>query len=894
MRTGLRLTTAALPKESDLARRKRVFVRVSSCVFVDRPQFFRTKGTIHEVTRTNTKLLSISGVVSRFAIRYTASVIVVLAVCVMCTVPTCAATRTWTGTVNSDWTSSANWGGFVPTSVDTAVIPGGLTNYPVIATRVTINRLVINSAGSGASVSVSFSGILTVGDVDVNNNGTLVNGGTILSSGELTVDGIVTLTSGTMNVRKITVDSSGTLTVSGGTLLSNGEFTVDGTVFISSGTILMADTLERKPSDNLSINAGGIFFQSGGTVSVNDFITDNRDPAGTYNQTAGVMRIYRDFNHDGIFDARGGTIEFNGDAGHVTRAATPIVTQFFNVVLNADPDFDNRAISIGVGGNWTANVTIDLSNRNTTVLFNGSGAQTIGGPSPTIFANVIVNKPSGTTLTLANTQETNNGNLTVTSGTLDLSSFRIDRVSKGGTLTVDNGAFLKLGGTNTFPVRYLNHLLGPTSTVEYSGTTQVVTGESYGHLILSGISAKTLPTLLVTRGNFTMSGTASATLAGLMTVDGNFTLNANTTFRASSLPHTIKGNFTNSGTFNAGNSTTILNGTSVQTIGGSNATTFNSLTINNSSGVVLNGVDTTVNDTLTFTSGTITTGANKVIIPFGGNVSRTSGHVVGNLQKYFFSGGRSATFEIGSATAYTPINILFATVSVPGNLIASTTTGDHPNIGSSTMNPAKTANRYWTLTNSGIGFANYNATFNFVSADRDAGANPANFIVGRFSSGWTYPPVGTKAPTSTQATGITGFGDFQLGETGGAPSVGLVKSVSPTGIQPPGTDLVYSVAFTNSGSSVAVSVQISDPIPANTDFKVGSATRNLGTTGLQVVVTYSNNSGATYTYTPVTGGGGAPPGYDRNVTNIRWIFTGSLSPISPNNTGSVSFTTRIR
>jgi len=57
---------------------------------------------------------------------------------------------------------------------------------------------------------------------------------------------------------------------------------------------------------------------------------------------------------------------------------------------------------------------------------------------------------------------------------------------------------------------------------------------------------------------------------------------------------------------------------------------------------------------------------------------------------------------------------------------------------------------------------------------------------------------------------------------------------------------------------------------------------------------YSNNNGSTYVYTPVSGGGGAPAGYDRNVTNVRWTFSGNLSQIAPNNTGSVTFVSRIR
>ena len=128
------------------------------------------------------------------------------------------------------------------------------------------------------------------------------------------------------------------------------------------------------------------------------------------------------------------------------------------------------------------------------------------------------------------------------------------------------------------------------------------------------------------------------------------------------------------------------------------------------------------------------------------------------------------------------------------------------------------------------------------------------------------------------------------------PNVGLQKSVSPTSAAQliPGADLVYAIAFTNSGTASASSLVVTDPIPANTDFKVGSVTSSLGTTGLTVAVAYSNNGGSTWTYTPVSGGGGASSGYDRNVTNIKWTFTGSLSQTSPNNTGNVGFTSRIR
>jgi uncharacterized repeat protein (TIGR01451 family) len=128
----------------------------------------------------------------------------------------------------------------------------------------------------------------------------------------------------------------------------------------------------------------------------------------------------------------------------------------------------------------------------------------------------------------------------------------------------------------------------------------------------------------------------------------------------------------------------------------------------------------------------------------------------------------------------------------------------------------------------------------------------------------------------------------------GAPNLVLLKSVSPAGAQAPGTDLTYTIAFTNSGGRAAVNLVISDPIPAATDFKLGSSSTTLGTTGLTATIAYSKDSGTTWTYTPVSAAGGAPIGYDRLVTNVRWTFTGNLSQTSPNNTGSVAFAVRIR
>ncbi len=126
-----------------------------------------------------------------------------------------------------------------------------------------------------------------------------------------------------------------------------------------------------------------------------------------------------------------------------------------------------------------------------------------------------------------------------------------------------------------------------------------------------------------------------------------------------------------------------------------------------------------------------------------------------------------------------------------------------------------------------------------------------------------------------------------------SPIVILVNAVSPSGTVLPGTDLTYTRTLTNDGTKDVFDLWFFDPIPNDTDYKVGSASASLLSTGLTATITFSNDNGATYTYTPVSGGGGGAPGYDRSVTHIRFFFSGTLTAYS-NNQGSFSMVARIR
>jgi hypothetical protein len=486
-----------------------------------------------------------------------------------------------------------------------------------------------------------------------------------------------------------------------------------------------------------------------GTLSMEG--TANASAAPTYGGAA-TLRYNRTASQSAgpewspTFGASGGVIIAN--TGTVTLIAAKTFSAGVDLTINSGATLAMSTFLLTLNG--------DLINNGGTT--SGSGGVTIAGTATqsigafTTTGTVSMNKTAGVATFQGNVS---GGALTInrTGGTLNLGSglthtftgtwTRTAGILDGGSSTLNLGGGLSgTGGTFT----------ANTSTVNYNAAgAQTVAGVTYYNLTTSGSGTKTLGGAVIVSGDLTI-GPAT-------------TLDVNTTNYAL----TVQGDWTNNGNFTPQSGTVTLNGSSAQNMTG--ATTFYNLTLNNSYGLTIydnvNG-----SHILNLTSGNINTGINKVIIPAGGNVSRTSGYVIGNLQKNVTNGTNVLkTFEVGG-TNYTPVNVTFASVTTAGNLTAKATSGDHPSIGLSKIDATKSVNVYWSLTNSGIMFTNYSATFNFTSGDIDAGANTAKFIVGKYNgTSWSYPTVGTNTTTSTQATGMTSFSDFAVGEAAVAPTV---------------------------------------------------------------------------------------------------------------------------
>ena len=352
-------------------------------------------------------------------------------------------------------------------------------------------------------------------------------------------------------------------------------------------------------------------------------------------------------------------------------------------------------------------------------------------------------------------------------------------INSGRTLVMSGGTTMRIAGAMNNDGTWRT-VVGGLTTVEYNGGDQTVvipnsSTNRYSSLILSGSGVKTMPsTPLEIVGDFSMLGTAIATAAAVISLDGNVTLGTGTTFTAGSYTHNVGGNWTNDGgTFNNTGSTFNFNGLISQTIGGTVATTFDNLTLNNSLGIILNSQNTTVKGTLTFNSGKITTGANTFIIGSICNSGTITGagadkYINGNMRRYLPDAlDQSITFSIGDATNYAPVSVFFAgTTTGCGYLDASTEVlGSHPAMASG-LSRTKYLNRKWTLTNGGVaGFSSYSPTFTFVPSDIIGITNTDNFVVKKLDTGiWSNTTDGIRTSTSTQCIGLTNFGDFYIGE----------------------------------------------------------------------------------------------------------------------------------
>ncbi len=410
---------------------------------------------------------------------------------------------------------------------------------------------------------------------------------------------------------------------------------------------------------------------------------------------------------------------------------------------------------------------ITLSNSASSIFEMDGGTLTIsGGLSSTATANAGTFTMTGGTITMATAPTAN-----LTSDTFVLGSATIFNMS-GGTI------ILRQGNAATNDANIVSTTQNVTGGTLQFGDASSVAGNPYLLTNTSGgaVNIWNLVAYSATSGNLQFGTTLN--VLNSVTINTGATLLDNGAFAINIGGGNAGGSWNNSGTFTPATGTVTFTGTANDSIAGTTGTTFYKLVINAAApatGVTLaNATNTTVSNLLTLTNGAITTGANTLIVTPScatPSVVRTNGYVIGNLRKTIPAGASSCTLEVGSGANYTPAVLAFAAGTTTGNITASTTGTDHPSIASSGIDSTNSVNRYWTLTNGGVGLpaAGYTATFNYINGspvDLDAPATPANFIVEQWNGTSWFSTNLSGACTSTQCkiTGETGFGDFAIGD----------------------------------------------------------------------------------------------------------------------------------
>ena len=565
-----------------------------------------------------------------------------------------------------------------------------------------------------------------------------------------------------------------------------------------------------------------------------------------------------------------------------------------SVTIDAGNVLNANSNNISVAGSWSDAGSFNPTTA--TAVFNGTSAQTITKSSSaetfnklTISNSTSVSLGASSNAAVADSFQILQGTFAIGTNTLTLNG----GVASSGTLTsavAGTVSYNKSSAVQTVLAASYGNLTFSnfTKTLPASGTVGIAStftpGSAAGHTItgstvdFNGAGAQTIPSFLFNNLNVSTGGTKTLAVPAADTVQGNFTINSGVTFADGGFALRVAKNVANNGTHTGSGSISLIAGAAAHVLSGTGA--YTNLVVNDANGATLSN-NLNLNGVLTFTSGIITTSsADTVIISSGGSVSRASGHVNGNLEKYFPAGSNVLRlFEVGDATTFAPDTITFASVTTAGYLICSVTAGDNPNISNSGVDPNHDVNRYWTISNNGIVFTTYTATFDFVAGDIDAGSTTGTFIVAKLDgAAWSLPTVGTRTGTSTQATGMN-----SIYASGSSFAVGNIATTATNSYQSVANGNWNAIATWqryNGTSWVAAAVVPDSTVQTITLQSPYTVTVTASTNADQLIVnsgaTLVINSGVTFT---IHDGAGTDLTLSGTLTNTGTITQGTATAI---------------
>ena len=639
---------------------------------------------------------------------------------------------TWETYNGSSWVNAVT----TPTSASGVITIQNIHTVSVSA-NVTVDEVIVDAGGA---ISINNGRTLTIA------NGT---------GNDLTVNGTLTI-NGTL-----TNQSASQMQVSGLIILKNGganTYPGTATININSGGRYRAEDASMTVSANhWTVQSGGVYQHNlnGAAIPVATWVT------GSTCEVTGVVSsypnglnqtfenfIWNSVAQTSIENLQGNLTSINGDF-------TVASTGSGSVRLGEDENY-----TLNIGGNFYfqgGNLFATTKANSCVINLSGNYTQTGG-----TFAGTDARKDNGDGEPTINVS----GNISVTSGTFDFSQYTGSSSSRGRVTLNLSGNFTQEGGTIT-----------ETATNTGRGNFNFTKSGTQYFSKTSGIISNTI--------NFTINNGSIVDIGeNIITSDGTFTLQNGGGLNIGSADGITQtsaiGNIqvTGTRTYNTGGNYT-YNGLVAQVTGNGLPSTVNQLTVNNSNHVSLTNT-VSINNALTFTTGNIITVSDTLIVGTStsslGVISRTSGHVVGYLKRWFAAAtATNILFPVGSINYYQGINYSYTVAPVSaGSITASYDAIDPGKNGLILIDATDSINSIgyglWTST-SGNGLSG--GTFN-VDITATALPNVLDFtrlhILRRAnsSSPWTIVGVhtngtGNNAIPVIHRTGLTLHGQFGIG-----------------------------------------------------------------------------------------------------------------------------------
>lgn len=580
-----------------------------------------------------------------------------------------------------NWNTAGTWSpNGVPTAADNVTIANG--HVVSINASGQCNNLII---GQGAATTLQFS--TNTGRTLVVNNNITVNPGAVFTTlstsnathtvsleGNVVNNGTIDFTIDANSIVNVVFNKDGNQSLSG-----NGATNDFNRINVNMGSSI-TNTLEitsanfSAASNFLDLSSGTLKFSMANSVNVTPFantttltsncslflnsanLTVNTGAGmvlfGKLNVNAGVLNIGDAANEDlnsngGSITITGGTVniagkldgsglnnlcDFNMSGGMVVvpkiSSTNTGIAPFHISSPGSQCNMTGGIIVIQQEGGTGAQ-NLGFTNTGTSGAIVTGGTLQIGNASTPASQIMDINTDSQVQNLWVNssnaTARLNTNNLTV-AGDVLISSGALDANNLGMQVAGNwnnSGTFIPGSGT-------VNFNGAASQSIQKSG------GETFGALIFSGSGTKTFASPITANGTFSIANGA--------TVDqsvSNFSLN-------------LKQNYVNDGSINTRNALIAFTGTVAQVIGGTSATDFYDLTLNNTSGVGLSSAQN-LKGTLNLNNGVFNTNSqNFTMISDVNGTARVAqitgtGDITGNvIVQRFVPGGSTGWAFLGT------------------------------------------------------------------------------------------------------------------------------------------------------------------------------------------------------------------------------------------------------